>query len=69
MGAWRAYINLDGGVVVEAAHMAFREQAVGEEGQQDKLGQGQQLVSAQDEAGAPQVHGNRLIEADIAWEG
>lgn len=31
-------IDLDGIAIGEAAHLAFREQAIGEEGEKDKLG-------------------------------
>ena len=51
----RGGTNIDGIDVglVERVHVTFGEESIGEERQQDELGEGEELIAGEGEAGAP----------------
>lgn len=52
----KAYINLDSISLGCAAHMSFREEAIGEKGEKNKLRKRQQFVPRQNEARATKLN-------------
>ena len=62
-------IDLDGVTLRETTHVAFREETIGEQGEENEFRQGQQFVSRENEAGAPEKHISLVFRIDGLWGG